>query len=372
MKRNLAAIVEFATSDINMAGVGKIPTNLDMTLQPGITLSGSVKDIKGAPVTDATLNLCIQSGNFFGNLEPKPARVDGRGEFSFPALPQGRNYFISSATAKGYGAAFANLQTTNTLTDHYEFPALALEKADRVLAGQVLDLDGKPVPGATVNLSGKGQPEWPTAMTDLKGHFVFNDMCEGKVSLYAYAYIGDVPGYGVSMSSGGGAGNQAHAGDTNIVINIYPQNGGDAPLKRAAQAGDRNAVKLLLAEAANVNARGLVEGTALLEAAKGGYKEIVEMLLTNGADVNARDTGGNTPLHFAAQNGFKDVAQILVKHGADIQATNNAGQTPLQAVETEIRGPAGATGTPAAKIYTARLPGRKDVADWLRKEGGME
>ncbi len=128
LERNLAAIEEFAA----------FPTNLDLTLQPGITLSGSVKNIEGAPVTNATVNLSILAGGSFPKLSPRPTKVDARGSFTFPALPQGREYF-QWTTAKGYGTAAGRLKAEDSKTNHYEFPAFVLERADRILAGRVLD-----------------------------------------------------------------------------------------------------------------------------------------------------------------------------------------------------------------------------------------
>jgi ankyrin repeat protein/protocatechuate 3,4-dioxygenase beta subunit len=558
LKRNLAVVQEFGTDERTFNGLGIIPTNLDLMLQPGITLSGSVKDSGGAPVTNATVDISMLSGHSFARLWPRPFKVDAQGSFTIPALPQGREYyFFQGITAKGYGTAGGQLKAEDSKTNHYDFPAFVLERADRILAGQVLDEDGHPIAGADVRFNGKGQREWPNAKSDRHGYFVFDAVCDGEFSLSASAYVDGPPGEGVFVTSNGRSGVTAIGGDTNIIITLGDTSGRSrTPLHNAAQSGDLERVKellkknpglvsskgtnsygstplqggtalhlaarkgdmamvtLLLASNADVNAVDNAGWTPLHEAAFGGNKEVVALLLAHGADVNAinnnaqtplqwaityhrsdvaqllrqhgglehgydvghlngtmtnwdvfaiqdaiqnnnliqvktllkdnpslvfskdkesrtplilsalaghtdvtefllankseinakdmfgrtplhwaallghtnialtllenkanvnaKADGGVTPLHFAAQNGFKDVAELLVKFGADINATNKNGITPLHTVESIIQSNAGAAGTPAAKIYTARLQGRNDVAEWLRQHGGHE
>ena len=82
--RNLVAIQEFA----------ELPTNLDLTLQPGITLTGSVKDTEGAPVTNATVDISMLTGHSIPKSVAAARRQGGRPRFIYfsPALPQGREY----------------------------------------------------------------------------------------------------------------------------------------------------------------------------------------------------------------------------------------------------------------------------------------
>ena len=216
LERNLAAVREF---DV-------IPTNLDLSLEPGITLSGSVKDTDGKPVTNATADLSMLSGNSIPKLFPKPTKVDAQGSFTFPALPQGREYyFLHAITAKGYGAASGQVAAGDTKTNHYEFPVFLLKRADRKLAGQVLDPDGKPLAGATVNFRGQGQPQMTSARSNRKGCFNFNAVCEGPVQLSA-SWFGPPENEGVPnvMLPANGAEIRAQAGDTNIVIQLRRPN----------------------------------------------------------------------------------------------------------------------------------------------------
>ena len=207
LERNLAAIQEFE----------KIPTNLDLTLQPGITFSGSVKDTDGVPVTNAVVSLGLESAHSSRQVGPPLIKVNAQGLFTLPAMPQGRAYWSSGAmiTAKGYGTINRYVRAEETKTNHYEFPSFVLKRADRKLAGQVLGLDGMPVAGANVNFNGEGQPQllWQSlsVKTDHKGNFRFDGVCEGPLT--------------VSVSSNNIHGNApAHGGDTNVVLRLGNRN----------------------------------------------------------------------------------------------------------------------------------------------------
>jgi hypothetical protein len=180
LKRNLAAVQDFAGT----------PTNLDLNLQQGLRLSGFVRDAKGAALNTVVMDLYFLSGGQSRKLRPGPQKTDATGLFAIPALPQGREYFFPfGITAPGYGWLYGDLQATNSNTNHYEFPTFVLKPADRKLAGQLLGPGGKPVKGVSVSFSGPGQPrlgetsEMPATETDALGHFSFDTVCEGPVTV---------------------------------------------------------------------------------------------------------------------------------------------------------------------------------------------
>lgn len=116
LDRNLAATSEFQFP----------PTNLDFTLSPGVTLTGSVRDSNGHAITNATVNMCFYM-QFVCPLFEKPVPVDGRGMFSIPALPQSRDYIcFQGVTADGYAPASGQVAAALTATNHYEFPPFVL------------------------------------------------------------------------------------------------------------------------------------------------------------------------------------------------------------------------------------------------------
>jgi len=145
------------------------------------------------------------------------------------------------------------------------------------------------------------------------------------------------------------------------------------PLILASMANRGPMVELLISHKADINAEDMFGRTALDWTALVGAKDAAQVLTDNQADFTAKAEGGATALHFAARNGFQGVAEVLVAHGADINARDEKGNTPLQWVEAELQaGPPAESGTPLARIYAAKLKGRKDVAEWLRQHGGKE
>jgi len=141
--------------------------------------------------------------------------VDAQGMFTFPALPQGREYeFWDGIKAKGYGTTYGRLEAKDSNTNHYEFPAFVLKRADRKLAGQVLGSDGKPVAGANVNMSGQGQLQFRQAKSDSQGHFIFNGVCAGEVKVDARYYTNP------DMRNSEEGDLSAQGGDTNVVLRL--------------------------------------------------------------------------------------------------------------------------------------------------------
>jgi len=110
------------------------------------------------------------------------------------------------------------------------------------------------------------------------------------------------------------------------------------PLFDAAQGNQVEAAGRLIAQGADVNARGRWGRTPLDVAAMWGQKEVAELLIAQGADVNDRRGSGKTPLHYIfdwALSGRVDpkrlaeVIELLVDKGADINAKDEEGNTPL-------------------------------------------
>jgi hypothetical protein len=218
IERNLAAI----------EASPKIPTHLDLKLRPGITLTGSVKDVEGAAVSNATVELDFRwEGKilrFDRRLTParQPIRVDAQGFFSIPALPQGLEYLFlqNGITADGYGSTSGHVDAELTHTNHYEFPPFVLKRANRILAGQVLGVDGQPLAGAHVSYSGEGQRQFSSAESDSQGHFEFKAVAEGPVRL-GTSHTATMDGTTVTIPDNV----EAKAGDTNIILrlrNPYP------------------------------------------------------------------------------------------------------------------------------------------------------
>src|SRR6185295_2958465 len=104
-----------------------------------------------------------------------------------------------------------------------------------------------------------------------------------------------------------------------------------SPVADAAMHGDRDAMRTLLKQGADVGAPHGDGMTALHWAAERGDAEMTEMLLYAGANVAAvTRIGQYTPLHLASHAGNVAVVQALLKAGAIVTVrTTNTAVTPL-------------------------------------------
>jgi outer membrane protein assembly factor BamB len=88
-------------------------------------------------------------------------------------------------------------------------------------------------------------------------------------------------------------------------------------LFEAARAGDTARITDALDRGANVNAKARYDVTALIFAAMDGRLDAVKVLLARGADVNAADTFyRGRALDMALTNGHADVAVLLLQNGS--------------------------------------------------------
>lgn len=199
----------------NLAAVQSVPndgkiTNVDLTLNPGMVLSGSIQDPEGAPVSGAEIELEFMGA---GPMRP-PFKANATGQYRIRALPRGIRYAVS-ISAKGYGRAWAEEKATNTQVVRYEFPTVALKHADRKLAGRVVDYDGMPLPGTWVTMGGAGQPMnlGFDIHTDKEGRFSSDGVCEGQLGISGL--YTDPAGRNIQMIP-----EHVKAGDTNILIQL--------------------------------------------------------------------------------------------------------------------------------------------------------
>jgi len=104
---------------------------------------------------------------------------------------------------------------------------------------------------------------------------------------------------------------------------------GDSPLAGAMKNRDKEAVRSLLKQHADVNAPGADGGTALLWAVHWDDLETADALLRAGANARATNRYGVTPLSEACLNGNAAMIELLLKAGADPNSAIEEGETAL-------------------------------------------
>jgi hypothetical protein len=117
---------------------------------------------------------------------------------------------------------------------------------------------------------------------------------------------------------------------------------GATPFLRAAQSGDVELMKLLLAHGADPHIATANGDTALMVASGVGWVEgvtfewspaetveAVRMCLDLGIDPNLRDNDGRAALHGAAHKGSNQMVQLLVDRGGKLDLHDNGGRDTI-------------------------------------------
>jgi uncharacterized protein len=154
---------------------------------------------------------------------------------------------------------------------------------------------------------------------------------------------------------------------------------GATPFLIAARLGDLGLMRRLADAGADTSLRLADNRTPLMAAAQGettGARvrggateprllEAVKLLLALGADVNAVDRVGNTALHLLVTRrpAFDAVIQLLADHGAALEIANRNGETPLALA---LAPPAPLRGQ-STTVQT--LQWRAGYADWVANNG---
>src|SRR5688572_7273510 len=117
-----------------------------------------------------------------------------------------------------------------------------------------------------------------------------------------------------------------------LVLALSGATAGDVaapPLVEAAKKADREALRALIKDGADVNAVDGDGSTALLWMSHWDDTESAELLIRAGADVNLANDLGATPLWAASMNGSPAMVQQLLAAGANPNLTLRLGESPL-------------------------------------------
>lgn len=183
-------------------------TNLDLRLQPGLTISAKVEDPAGKSISNLTAKLQILVvGNLWQMIPSRTDQTEVPGRIEFKALPRGYRYRLF-VLAPGYGSTTRPVTLeAATQANRLDLPNVVLKPAKLKVAGHVVDANGWAVPSAWVSVSGDGQPTTNT-QSDWSGHFAL-DVCEGPLTV-----TGSVQGATGHL--------QTLGGETNISLKLIP------------------------------------------------------------------------------------------------------------------------------------------------------
>jgi uncharacterized protein len=145
--------------------------------------------------------------------------------------------------------------------------------------------------------------------------------------------------HAAAPAGGGGVVDAAMSGNRDAVRSLLKEGAdvntaqadGMTALHWAAQKGDVELAKVLLYASANIRATTRIGGyTPLLIASRNGDAAMIKTLLDGGADPNNATTNGTTALMLAAAAGKPDAVTALLDKGANVNAKENVkGETAL-------------------------------------------
>jgi len=143
----------------------------------------------------------------------------------------------------------------------------------------------------------------------------------------------------------------------------------------AARKGDVAAVKALLDQGVDVNAKTRYGATALSYACDKGHLEVIKLLIDRGADVNVKDTFyGEVPLGWALSHGHTQVVKLLLDKGAkgtDRVLSEGAQEGNVEIVKIALDKGGLPPETLNNVLRRASKGDNKEIIDLLKKAGAV-
>ena len=198
VKRNLAAAVALEPET----------TKLDIEVRPAVTVTGMVTDMTGKALRGAKANVTFWNGKYGTILSETNVKTNRKGRFDIAMIPYGHKCTIGTE-ANGYGRETIDIFSDDAVDGRLDVGTIKLKTANKKVAGVVYDANDVPVQNAEISAYGNGQRQRRGIMTDAKGGFVVEGMCEGTIQIYAYARNRSPLEYGHTA---------AEAGATDVTI----------------------------------------------------------------------------------------------------------------------------------------------------------
>jgi ankyrin repeat protein len=173
--------------------------------------------------------------------------------------------------------------------------------------------------------------------------------------------------------------NAASAANADAIVKLLLARGADpnratangqTPLMTAAGRGGVEAMQVLIAAKANVNAKNGAGATALMAAAGSRSGAAVKLLLDHGADANALTKKNESALQNAATAGVEEPVRLLLDHGAKVKVQDDRGYSALMYAAASETMPAGIVRLMLAKGADVNVTGEGETARSLAAKRG--
>jgi uncharacterized GH25 family protein len=169
---------------------GNLAELAPLILEPAAYFAGIVVDEGGKPISGVKIGANLSFVRSTGGIERVASRADGSFElFNYPVDPRA----LMNEAARGYVSFFHPDHIDKNIADLY---AIAPKERStlrivlttgRKVTGTVLDVAGKPVPGAMIKVTRKDGSHRKATMTDANGKFILRGLSAGLTSLTARA-----------------------------------------------------------------------------------------------------------------------------------------------------------------------------------------